>query len=76
MSAAIPPHPQYAFMAWCSSKKQRDTFSFTFTFKHRIRYLGVVFSKAEGQLYFYHTLPYSSYYRTPNTKTFGDVTYG
>jgi hypothetical protein len=28
MSAAIPPLPQYVFMAWCSVKeKHRDTFT-------------------------------------------------
>jgi hypothetical protein len=33
MSGAIPPLPQYAFMAWCSvTKKHRDSFTFTFTF--------------------------------------------
>jgi hypothetical protein len=30
MSAAIPLLLQYAFMAWCSDKKHRDTFTFTF----------------------------------------------
>jgi hypothetical protein len=30
MSEAIPPLPQYAFMAWCSvKKKHRDNFTFT-----------------------------------------------
>jgi hypothetical protein len=29
MSGAIPPLPQYAFMAWCSVKKDRDSFTFT-----------------------------------------------
>jgi hypothetical protein len=28
MSGAIPPLPQYAFMAWCSAKKHRDNFYF------------------------------------------------
>jgi hypothetical protein len=29
MSGAIPPLPQYAFMAWCSvKKKHRDNFTF------------------------------------------------
>jgi hypothetical protein len=28
MLGAIPPLPQYAFMAWCS--KHRDNFTFTF----------------------------------------------
>jgi len=30
---AVPPLPQYAFMAWCSVKKKehRDNFTFTFT---------------------------------------------
>jgi hypothetical protein len=35
MSGAIPPLPQYAFMAWCSVKAQGQlyfTFTFTFTF--------------------------------------------
>jgi hypothetical protein len=31
MSEAIPPLPQYAFMAWCSVKKHKDNFTFTFT---------------------------------------------
>jgi hypothetical protein len=32
MSGAIPPLPQYAFMAWCSVKiKRRDNFTFTLT---------------------------------------------
>jgi len=31
MRGAIPPLPQYAFMAWCSVKKDhRDNFNFTF----------------------------------------------
>jgi cation transport regulator ChaC len=31
MSGAIPPLPQYAFMAWCAvKKKHRDNFNFTF----------------------------------------------
>jgi hypothetical protein len=30
MSGAIPPLPQYAFMAWCVVKKHRDSFTFTF----------------------------------------------
>jgi hypothetical protein len=29
MRGAIPPLPQYAFMAWCS-EKCRDNFTFTF----------------------------------------------
>jgi hypothetical protein len=30
MSGAIPPLPQYAFMAWClAKKKHRDAFTFT-----------------------------------------------
>jgi len=29
MSGAIPPLPQYAFMAWCLVK-HRDKFTFTF----------------------------------------------
>jgi hypothetical protein len=33
MRGAILPVPQYAFMAWCSVKKEhRDNFIFTFTF--------------------------------------------
>jgi hypothetical protein len=35
MSGAIPPLPQYAFMAWCSVKKKekyRDNFTFTLPF--------------------------------------------
>jgi hypothetical protein len=29
MSGAMPPHAQYAFMAWCSvKKKHRDNFTF------------------------------------------------
>jgi hypothetical protein len=31
MSGAIPPIPQYAFMAWYLVKKHRDNFTFTFT---------------------------------------------
>jgi len=31
MRGAIPPLPQYAFMAWCSVKKHRGNFTFTFT---------------------------------------------
>jgi hypothetical protein len=30
MRGAIPPHPQYAFMAWCSLKKHRDDFIFNY----------------------------------------------
>jgi hypothetical protein len=30
VSGAIPPVPQYAFMAWCSFKKYRNIFTFTF----------------------------------------------
>jgi len=33
MSGAIRSLPQYAFMAWCSVKKHRDNFTFTFTFR-------------------------------------------
>jgi hypothetical protein len=29
MSGAIPPLPQYAFMAWCLVKKHKDNFTFT-----------------------------------------------
>jgi hypothetical protein len=29
MRGAIPPLPQYAFMAWCLVKKHRDNFTFT-----------------------------------------------
>jgi hypothetical protein len=29
MRGAIPPLPQYAFMAWCSTTKHRDNFYFT-----------------------------------------------
>jgi uncharacterized short protein YbdD (DUF466 family) len=29
MSVAIPPLPQYAFMAWCLVKKHRNNFTFT-----------------------------------------------
>jgi hypothetical protein len=36
MRGAIPPLPQYVFMAWCL--KHRDNFTFTFTF---IRLLNV-----------------------------------
>jgi hypothetical protein len=28
MSGAIPPLPQYAFMAWCSVKHNKDNFTF------------------------------------------------
>jgi hypothetical protein len=28
MRGAIPPLPQYAFMAWCLVKKHRDNFTF------------------------------------------------
>jgi hypothetical protein len=30
MSGAIPPLLQYASMAWCSVKKHRDKFTFTY----------------------------------------------
>jgi hypothetical protein len=33
MSEAIPPLPQYAFMAWCSVKrKHRENFTFNITY--------------------------------------------
>jgi len=32
MSGAIPPLLQHDFMAWCSVKKHRDNFTFTFIF--------------------------------------------
>jgi len=32
MSRAIPPLPQYAFMAWCSAEKKKHRNNFTFTF--------------------------------------------
>jgi hypothetical protein len=35
MRGAIPPLPQYAFMAWCFVK-QRDIFTFTF-YRKRIK---------------------------------------
>jgi hypothetical protein len=31
MRGAIPPLPQYAFMAWCSVIKHRDNCTFSFT---------------------------------------------
>jgi len=31
MCGAMPPLSQYAFMVWCSVKKHRDNFTFTFT---------------------------------------------
>jgi hypothetical protein len=34
MLGAIPPLPQYAFMAWCSVKKHKENFTFTFTFTY------------------------------------------
>jgi hypothetical protein len=30
MRGALPPLPQYAFVAWCSIKKHRANFTFTF----------------------------------------------
>jgi hypothetical protein len=30
MGGAIPPLSQYAFMAWCSVKKHRNSFTFNF----------------------------------------------
>jgi len=39
MSGAIPPFPQYTFMAWCSVKKKyRDNFTFTFTFGRMMKW--------------------------------------
>jgi hypothetical protein len=32
MSGAIPPFPQYAFMAWCSVKAQEQLYLYLFTF--------------------------------------------
>jgi hypothetical protein len=35
MRGAIPPLPEYAFMTWCSVKKQhRNNFNFTFKFSY------------------------------------------
>jgi hypothetical protein len=31
MRVAIPPLPQYTFLAWCSLKEAQDNFTFTFT---------------------------------------------
>jgi len=39
MSVAIPPLPQYAFMAWCLVKKHRNNFTFTFPFTNHIDYM-------------------------------------
>jgi uncharacterized membrane protein len=36
MSGAIPPLPQYAFMAWCLVKKYRNNFTFTHAIGLRI----------------------------------------
>jgi hypothetical protein len=36
MSGAIPPLPQYAFMAWCSVK-HRDNSTFTFTLPFTVK---------------------------------------
>jgi len=32
MRGVIPPHPQYAIMAWCSVKNTGTTLPFTFTY--------------------------------------------
>jgi len=34
MSVAIPPLPQYAFMAWCLVKAQGQLYLLLFSFKH------------------------------------------
>jgi hypothetical protein len=34
MRGAIPTLPQYVFIAWCSVKKHRDNFAFTFEVVH------------------------------------------
>jgi hypothetical protein len=39
MSGAIPPLPQYAFIAWYSAKKHGD---FTFTFTYAMKTYGRV----------------------------------
>jgi hypothetical protein len=37
MRGAIPPLPQYSFIAWCSVKKQhRDNFAFSLTLKYML----------------------------------------
>jgi hypothetical protein len=38
MRGAIPPLPQYAFMAWCLVK-HRDNFTFTFTTEGSVKYV-------------------------------------
>jgi len=34
MRGAIPPLPQYTFIAWCSVKKKEHRDNFTFTYSH------------------------------------------
>jgi hypothetical protein len=40
MRGAIPPLPQYTFMAWWAQLKHRDNFTINFTFKFARRNLG------------------------------------
>jgi hypothetical protein len=44
MCEALTPHPQYAFMAWCSVKKAQGQLYFTFT----LRYLDLLESLVLG----------------------------
>jgi hypothetical protein len=44
MSGAIPPLRQYAFIVWCSVKKERrDNFTFTFYIEGELNFLAFLF---------------------------------
>jgi hypothetical protein len=56
MSGAIPPHPQYAFMAWCLVKAQGQLY-FTFMYEYMTLHLQVSWHKEPiilRRLYTFH----------------------
>jgi hypothetical protein len=64
MSGAVPPLPQYAFMAWCQLK-YGDNFTFTFTFtKQGQMNTGFIFRPHRASWYGHHLDPAFS---EPNT---------
>jgi hypothetical protein len=52
MRGAIPPHPQYVFMAWCSVK-HRDKFTFAFYLLATTRIKGGKKSGREDYIMYY-----------------------
>jgi trans-2-enoyl-CoA reductase len=49
MSGIIPPIPHYAFIAWCSVKKHRDTF--TSFIQIQSKYKGKLYNNKSGEVH-------------------------